>query len=1252
MNAVHISELFELPERVKKADFVHNLANGVAAPEETVRQYVITPAIERALGNVLGLAAAAMRENTSLGMYIHGSFGSGKSHFMAMFSLMLDGVEAVWRRPELHALKDAHRALDGKRLLQLRFHMIGQANLESAVFTSYTRFVQEQHPEAPLPALFDDAPLFDSARAVLEQMGEKSFFDALGGGEAADADWGDLGGGWNRARFEQVCQSGDPKERAELYSALVKSRFFSAFAQQSSGFVDIDRGLSVLARHAQGLGYAGVVLFLDELVLWLSQGAGRSEWLHNEAQKVVKLVEFQHARPIPIVSLVARQRDLAEMVGEQFAGNEAAALQQSLKWKHERFNTVNLEDTDLPTIVAKRLLAPKPGAAAQMDAAFARLQTSVKAKSWNTLLGQENADAFRKLYPFSPVLVEALVGLSNALQRNRTAIRLLTEMLVEHVPDLKLGEVVPVGDLFDLIAGGDNSADGVMRPRLEAARQLYQHKLLPMLQAQHGTASPEKCQRLRPGHAQKLGCAGCPEKLCRNNNRFLKTLLLAALVPEVPSFKGLTVSRLVELNHGAIQSSIPGNVGAQVVSRLQGWAQEIGALHLGAQTDPTVSLHLDGVDLDPILEQYQSLNTPGARQRRIRDLLFSHTGLPAQGDGAAVDSSVDWYETTRQGQVLFGNVRKLASAGSAQLRCPEDHAWRLVIDYPFDELNFGPQDDLATLDEIVSRQGPTWTVCWLPSFFSQKANHQLGQLVILDHILSNATTTQQAVQHLSPAEQQRAHTDLRSLQAQKVTYLTKVLEQAYGLRKLEEDDIDPDRRLENNLYLMASEEPLSPKLAGNLESAVQSYVVALLEKRYPHHPHFGRKLTKNTVAEALGLLGRVIDSGEKRLALPKDKITLLMDTLGQLGVVRSSESAVLLAEDLTLRQLEQERLKANENKPSVAQVRRWLDPNELMGLTVQAQDLLVRAYARWDGRTLSLDGKPHTPAEGRPLPPGVELDKPELPTPTQWEKALDLAGAAFGLSLGSRALNADSLQRFGTSIDANLSKVAVAVVELPERLRQRQTTLGLPEETDRYRTARCAQRLCSALVGKTGLEQVRLLAEFEVVTSPRALGKSLSQAVDCLHTLGSDLTFGHFAGLDRLVGGAALIERLRGVLRQDEIIEPLRETVEALAKEAMDLARPPSGPEPVFASLYSGNRRVTGRAAASQALDEFYREAKERLATAGSRAQFTLNLDVAAKPDVARTGRANDNANADDVTRDSSAPPAARAVGARTREDA
>jgi len=40
--------------------------------------------------------------------------------------------------------------------------------------------------------------------------------------------------------------------------------------------------------------------------------------------------------------------------------------------------------------------------------------------------------------------MDALVALSTSLQRNRTAIRLLTELLVEHIEDLGVGEIVLV----------------------------------------------------------------------------------------------------------------------------------------------------------------------------------------------------------------------------------------------------------------------------------------------------------------------------------------------------------------------------------------------------------------------------------------------------------------------------------------------------------------------------------------------------------------------------------------------------------------------------------------------------------------------------------------------------------------------------------------------------------------------------------------------------------------------------------------
>ena len=45
-----------------------------------------------------------------------------------------------------------------------------------------------------------------------------------------------------------------------------------------------------------------------------------------------------------------------------------------------------------------------------------------------------------------PALVEALVALSDCLQRERTAIRILMELLVNHLPDLETGRVVLTDD--------------------------------------------------------------------------------------------------------------------------------------------------------------------------------------------------------------------------------------------------------------------------------------------------------------------------------------------------------------------------------------------------------------------------------------------------------------------------------------------------------------------------------------------------------------------------------------------------------------------------------------------------------------------------------------------------------------------------------------------------------------------------------------------------------------------------------------
>jgi hypothetical protein len=107
------------------------------------------------------------------------------------------------------------------------------------------------------------------------------------------------------------------------------------------------------------MGYDAVILFLDELILWLATHAADLKFLQTEGPKLVNLVEFKHARPIPVVSFVARQRDLRELVGKDLSGAEALNFADILDYWEGRFGRISLEDRNLAAIAEKRLLRPR-----------------------------------------------------------------------------------------------------------------------------------------------------------------------------------------------------------------------------------------------------------------------------------------------------------------------------------------------------------------------------------------------------------------------------------------------------------------------------------------------------------------------------------------------------------------------------------------------------------------------------------------------------------------------------------------------------------------------------------------------------------------------------------------------------------------------------------------------------------------------------------------------------------------------------
>ena len=488
----------------------------------------------------------------------------------------------------------------------------------------------------------------------------------------------------------------------------------------------MDDGLSVVSKHAASLGYDAVILFLDELILWLASDAARIDFMHQEGQKLAKLVEAQRAdRPIPLVSFVARQRDLAELVGENITGSERLNFSDALKHWEGRFHKITLEDRNLPAIAEKRMLRPlNDSAKEQLDDAFAETARFRQDVMDTLLTTKYDRGIFRQVYPFSPALVDTLVGVSSVLQRERTALKVMMLLLVSQRETLKLGDIVPVGDLFDVIAHGDEAFSQEMAIHFENAKRLYHERLLPVLEAKHGMRKEEIEQLLRD-HPKQIAF--------RADDRLVKTLLLAALCPGVESLKGLNANRLAALNHGTIKTPVPGKEGAEVLRRCREWAAEVGEIKIGNQaSNPSISLHLTGMDTQSVIEQARREDNPGNRQRLVRQMLFQQLGIEDR-DEFFLKHEFIWRNTERFCEVIFGNIRSLPDssleAGGSD--------WKLVLDFPFDEAGRTPQDDLSRLEKFRgNHSGGSRTLCWVPTFLKPSAQQDLANLVILEHILT------------------------------------------------------------------------------------------------------------------------------------------------------------------------------------------------------------------------------------------------------------------------------------------------------------------------------------------------------------------------------------------------------------------------------------------------------------------------------------------------------------------------------------
>lgn len=1080
-----LRDAIDIPIAVHDDDFVLQIHRAQEAASQTVADYVVTESIAESFAKGLTLVEATLSSGSSKGAFIHGSFGSGKSHYMAVMHLLLTGNEKAKTLKGLQAQVAKHEALLKRKLLAIDYHLIGADSFESALFGGYLATMKKRHPQASAPVLHRSDSLFENADQLRSQLGDEQFFSRFEASGSGSSGWGTFAATLTPELYDaaRTKPAGDA-DRQRVVADLVRI-YFPAF-ENTGTWLDMTDGLQAMTEHAKGLGYEGVVLFLDELVLWLANHLRDTAFIQTETSKVAKLVETGiGSLPIPLVSFVARQRNLKDFLGGGAVGAEQVALDDSFQWWEGRFEKITLAAANLPQIISKRLLEPKSEAGREaLAAAAARVRANPVA--FKHLLTDEVGSAavdFELVYPFSPALVDAMVALSSIMQRERTALKIMSELLSRGRDELTIGDVIPVGDLFDVVVLGDaEPLTDDMKNLFRAARTFYTRKMRPYLLNRH-SLTEEEAKTLARDHA------------FRRDDRLAKTLLVAAIAPGTASLKDLTASKLAALNFGTVVSMIPGQEAVQVVALARDWSAEFGEITVGSQTgDPVITLQLSGVDYDSVLVPVQNEDTHENRRGLLRRLLAEQIGASLTGAlGSEYTLTHVWRGQKREVDVVFGNVRDARALPDSALTAA-DGRWKLVLDFPFDDAGNSPSDDVLRLNDLKRDGLETDTIAWLPHFLTASRMDDIGKLVILDYLLTGARfdqySTSLPVNDREPARRQLAN-QRDSLRDQIVL----ALRQAYGIDAATDEYLG-ERVSEGNTFVTLAtdydpQKPSSPTFA----EAVAAVLGGGLDARFPKHPKVDRGIDEIRRAEFTAVLtlareamakGGRIDTVDRNTA---GRVRRVVDAygVGELSEVTYVFDAVRFKwhDDFT-------RALAIGDQ-TVGTLRAALAHT---GMTSDAQDMLILAWVALTDRLLLRHGSTAGSPSIGSLPNDITLQEPVLPSLDDWSSALVRVKATFGIGANEHHLSNGAVHRLSDELFAKLRQFDRGATDLVGALEAHSDVLGLGDVSPRLLTARRARDLVAALRDADPVSRIRVIAEFDLPAELQPLARSLSSAAD------------------------------------------------------------------------------------------------------------------------------------------------------------
>ena len=663
------------------------------------------------------------------------------------------------------------------------------------------------------------------------------------------------------------------------------------------------------------------------------------------------------ARAIPLVSFVARQMDLRRWFADAGAsGAEQEALDRAFRHQEGRFGTLVLGDDNLPYVANRRLLrrrADNPQADQVLADAFSRLDR--RSDIWDVLLDGVNTDdrhrgadeaAFRLTYPFSPALVSTLRSLASVMQRERTALKVMQQMLVRPPGHADRGRRGPGGRLLRLHRAGP----GCPGPAGGGAVPVG-YRAVPGQAA----ADPAGGQQPHRGGRRRGSRNGCRPAF-RADDRLAKTLLLSAVAPKVPALKELTAARLASLNHGSIRSPLPGSEAGIVLAKVREWNRKVPEIHIGGDPrNPVIRVQLSDVDYESVVENAKGEDNEGRRRELLKDLVRDALGITERDPDVfgVYAHPVIWRGSRRAVDVVFGNVRDAGWLTEDHFRA-RPGSWRFVIDYPFDEAGHSAAEDLARVDRLAEGGLKSRTIVWLPRFLSEDRMREVRRLVILDWLLSGTGErwTRHA-DHLSEVDRAQARAILESQRTGLREALRRAVQECYGAAAPSPGTLAEDAAHDRVLVSLDSSFSPAAPVGADLAAAFGNLVDQAFSATYPGHPRFEPGDTEVTVRDLAAVYAhveRAVADPERRVRLEGD-IAAVRRVANPLQVGMAGETHFLFGDDRFPWGAEFERAAARDgvqpqDPVTVGQIRGWIDAmRPELGLRDEVADLIVLAWA-------------------------------------------------------------------------------------------------------------------------------------------------------------------------------------------------------------------------------------------------------------------------------------------------------------------